>query len=166
MDGTTARYIHSSQLLKESLFSPHPVNKFPVTLHLQQINPLSFHSPPRRNAVDDRVEEGEDAVRFEVAAFSHCPADYGRSGCGEGELKEEGSENGSHQRISDLWVDEEVTDSDEWIRQFTATVREAVAKDPVRQALQGETRILISDSAINYFPVDAPPGQCRSSSSS
>lgn len=94
-----------------------------------------MHTPSRGNAVNGRVEEGEDAVRFEIAPLGHRTTHDRCGRCGEGELEEERGENRSHQRISHLRIDKKVAERHKGIGERSTAKGHSVAEEPVGESL-------------------------------
>lgn len=108
MNRSTSSDVHRAHVVEESVFAPYPMERRVVSSKLHHGRGW-VHLPASRDTIDDRVEEGEDAVRLEVASLGHGTADDGGCGGREGQLEEKRCENGSHQSVPHLRVYQKVS---------------------------------------------------------
>lgn len=77
MNRTTSCNIDSTQILKKSMLTPNPVDE--TFYQFASCFQVKIHLPSCWNAIDDRVEEGKNAISLEVASLRHG-ATYNRCG--------------------------------------------------------------------------------------
>ena len=113
MHSTTARDVHTAELVEEAPGRPEPA---------------------RRDAVHDGVHQGEDAVRVEVKPLRDGPGYDGRGRGGEGHLEDEASEGGADPDA--LVIHEPVSEAHEPVCHAAFTIAHPIPKGPVGHAAQ------------------------------